>query len=78
MREAEDSGVSRCEGLGTAGWGKPGGTISNWISRRKEVKYPAAARTSPTRPHHGSWTSQRRRVLGDNGQVQSEVGGVRA
>jgi hypothetical protein len=24
MREAEDSGVSRCEGLGTAGWGKLG------------------------------------------------------
>jgi hypothetical protein len=25
MGEAEDSGVSRCEGLGTAGWGKPRG-----------------------------------------------------
>jgi transglutaminase-like putative cysteine protease len=28
MREAEDAGVSRCEGLGTAGWGKLGGLRS--------------------------------------------------
>ena len=34
----------------------------------------AAARTSPPRPHYGSWTSRTRRVLGDNGQEQSEVG----
>jgi hypothetical protein len=43
MGDAEDSGVSGRQGLGTA----VGGTISNGISRLKEADDAAAARTSP-------------------------------
>jgi hypothetical protein len=49
MREAEDSGVSRCEGLGTAGWGNRGGsrTVMRELSGRTTVVFGESAL------HHG-------------------------
>jgi hypothetical protein len=36
MREAEDAGVARGEGLGTAGWGKLGGAVDYCKGIQKE------------------------------------------
>jgi pyridoxine/pyridoxamine 5'-phosphate oxidase len=52
MREAEDSGVSRCEGLGTADWGKLGGrrywNRQGYGSRLLELYYkPFHAQSQP-------------------------------
>jgi hypothetical protein len=47
MRDAEGSGVFRCEGLGAGRREKLGGTISNGISSHEGAKYATVARTSP-------------------------------
>ena len=69
----ERQGGTGSEGLEAVRRESLGGTISNGIARRKEGKYTAAARTSPTGPR---WRGlgRTRSVLGDNGQGQWEVG----